>query len=161
MTKDVNVTHTVWVTSALTKVFDLPKITGDKDGKWDFQIEFYSYDTGNLVAKVDKVDFTYMPDKGRMNVKAYSPREARDCDGWQLRLFDLRLEGVTLNFMEGRFFTGTGFMESLGYFGEGEDPGIEDGYVDSCFPPEKFDGKDRSSFLRVSFTFSLRKGVKS
>jgi hypothetical protein len=145
----------------LTRLFDIPKIVGDKDGKWDFQIEFYSHATRNLVGKVSKVDFAYEGNKGRMNVKAYHPGKAKDCDQWTLRLFDLRLEGVEFSYMEGRYIAGTGYMESMGYFGRDEEPEIEDGYIESCFPPDKYSGKNSGSRLTVAFTLTLRKEKKS
>lgn len=146
------------------------KVEGDKDGRWDLTLtRSGAYDREALV-EAKRVDFDLTA--GRLQIKAYYPKRVVDCDHWQLRTLDVRIEAVhDLTLLSGQALAGMGYMHSLSAFKEGEEPEIEwpeegdplccakpHGYVESCFPTKIFDTKpERPTAIPVKFDLRLRK----
>jgi hypothetical protein len=144
-------------TSVIADVFGFDVTGKDKEGgRWDFECEMYSYETGKVHGRAKRCEYAYsvsQSGKTQMEIKVYDVSNAKDCDGWTLRIFNMSMEGVVFSYMENGYISGTGFVTKLGYFTDEDYPTeqIAEGYVDSCFPTDHFVGSDTGSAFKVEF----------
>ena len=138
------------------------KVKGDSDGRWD--AEFSTMGRLRVFGEVKRCEWVLDRNgrgEPRLQVKAYYRKgEARDCDGWQLRVFQCDIYGPTIEYAESGYITASGFAEGIKYLTDAETEAegfIEDGYVDSCFPPTKIRSSGRNdTFMRVEVVLTLR-----
>ena len=137
------------------------KIKGDSDGRWDAEITM----NRRLVKLGEVKRCEWILDRNgrgepRLQVKAYyGGGDARDCDGWQLRVFQCDLNGAVIDYAESSYIAATGYAESVSYLTPEEiaaEGFIDDGRVGSCFPPAKVAPSERDAFMRVEVVLTLR-----
>lgn len=151
-----------------TKVKDksayYPTIVGREDGRWDAIISDPGRDENKVhVEHCEWVLSRATNGEERFQIKAYYTGEARDCDGWLLRTFQMDVERPHIDYAESEYIAGSGYVESVNWLTpeETEAEGfIEDERVDSCFPPAKI-GVEKTTgimgaFIKVAFVLRLR-----
>lgn len=135
----------------------------DKDGKFDLVLECHSYANGKVTGKAKRCEYSYTTTtsgQSRLDVKVYDTSGVTDCDGWTLRTFDLRMDGVVIAFIENGWISGSAYVTSLSYFTDEDYPHdevAEEGYVESCFPTDRFKS-DAGLAVKVSFSIRPHKG---
>lgn len=143
--------------TAKRKVFE---VVGDKNARWD--VEFASTERAETFGTVTGVEFATRERDNVLGIefKAYYPEEAKDCDGWQLRSFQTLLESVQFTYVDSYLIVGIGYTNGIGYFHPAEPPVIEDGGVDSCFPPYRIGNGDNSPYTKVAFRLTPHRKPK-